>query len=135
MTKAQSELAELISAARDFMIHVYAQAPAEALQGRTAESLFMELHDLSPQQAILQVKAVPAGAPSVRLAQAIKAATIANNNGQYEFGQLRDGCHEVIEAADPVIEAIKKMHPNDQGLDVMRLVNAISRLKALKGGA
>jgi len=88
MSKAQSELAELIGAARDFMIHVYAQAPKKDLQGRTAVSLFMELYDLTPDQAEAQSKAVPAGAPSVRLAQAIKAATVADDS-QAEIGRLR----------------------------------------------
>ncbi|KZC99718.1 MULTISPECIES: hypothetical protein [unclassified Thalassospira] len=107
MSKAQSELAELISAARDFMIHVYAQAPKTALQGRTAESLFMELHDLSPEQAILQVKAVPEGAPSVRLAQAIKAASVADDGSQAEIDRLRSALevsHRALCNADRYIK-------------------------------
>ena len=65
----------------------------------------------------------------------VRAALDAIKTQAAEIERLREGVSEVIDAADPVVAAIKKIHPNDQGLDVMRLVNAISHLKALKGGA
>ncbi|MBC05694.1 hypothetical protein [Thalassospira sp.] len=80
---------DLINAARGFMIDVFAKAPVEALQGRTAEGLFNELYALTAKQAAAQIKHAPDGAASVILAQAIKAATLVSSRDLSELDEMR----------------------------------------------
>lgn len=118
MTKAQ---AELISAAREFMIDVFAKAPEEALQGMTPQSIFERLMDLTPGMAEAQIKAAPDGAASVRLAQAIKAASAAEGLCAENF-VIRESDVEAMMAAfrDKLCEGRVQMEFGPRSIGAMR---------------
>ncbi|WP_417624990.1 hypothetical protein [Paremcibacter congregatus] len=67
-------MAELMDAARGFMLDIYGRVPADKRYGMSPENMIAAMAGLNSRQARAQSKAEPAAAAAIRLARALRDA-------------------------------------------------------------